>query len=57
MDSKLGCYHWLEISNFSAEFSVKNVVCFPLIFCQKLGGKLKIFSPLFWFKVKNSKES
>jgi hypothetical protein len=49
--------HWLEISKFSAEFSVKNLVCFPSIFSQKLGGKSKTFSPLFWFEVKNSKES
>jgi hypothetical protein len=48
--------HWLENSKFSAEFLVKNVVCFPSIF-SKLGGKPKTFSPLFWFEVKNSKES
>jgi hypothetical protein len=44
-------------SKFSAEFSVKNLVCFPSMFCWKIGGKPKTFSPLFQFKVKNSKES
>jgi hypothetical protein len=44
-------------SNFSAEFSVKNLVCFPSIFSQKLGGKPKTFSPLFRFEAKNSKQS
>jgi hypothetical protein len=44
-------------SNFSAEFLVKNLICFPPIFCWKLGGKPKTFSPLFQFEVKNSKES
>jgi hypothetical protein len=39
------------------QFSVKNLVCFPSIFSQKLGGKPKTFSPLCWFEVKNSKES
>jgi hypothetical protein len=47
----------LEILNFSAEFSVKNLVCFPSFFSWKLGGKPKTFPPLFWFEVKNSKES
>jgi hypothetical protein len=42
---------------FSAEFSVKNLVRFPSIFCWTLGGKPQTFSPLFWFEVKNSKES
>jgi hypothetical protein len=49
--------HWLENSDFSAEFSVKNLVRFPSIFCRKLGGKPKTFSPLFWFELKNSKAS
>jgi hypothetical protein len=48
--------HWLENSKFSAEFPVKNLVGFPSIFSQKLGGKPKTFSPLFWFEVKNSKK-
>jgi hypothetical protein len=47
----------LENSNFSAELLVKNFVHFPSIFCQELGGKPKTFSPLFWFEMKNSKES
>jgi hypothetical protein len=47
--------HWLENSNFSAEFLVKKLV--SSIFCRKLGGKPKTFSPLLWFELKNSKES
>jgi hypothetical protein len=49
--------HWLGDSNFSAQFMVKNVICFSDIFQRKNGEILKAFSPLFWFEVKNLKES
>jgi hypothetical protein len=47
----------LENSNLSAEFPVKNLICFLSIFSDKLGGKPKTFSPLSQFEVKNTKES
>jgi hypothetical protein len=46
-----------KIQKKIAEFSVKNLVCFPSIFSWKLGGKPKTFSPFYRFKVKNSKEN
>jgi hypothetical protein len=41
--------HWLGDSNFSAQFTVKNVDCFSDIFTEKNGEIFKPFSPLFNF--------
>jgi hypothetical protein len=44
-----GTYHWLADSNFPAQFTVKNVVCFQTFSTQKNCEILKAFSPLFNF--------
>jgi hypothetical protein len=42
-------------SSFSAQFMVKNVVCFSDIFTKKGSEKLKTLSLFCEFEVKNSK--
>jgi hypothetical protein len=41
--------HWLGDSSFSAQFTVKNVVCFSDIFTEKSSEKFNFFSPLLSF--------